>query len=174
MATSPAWKTLKDAGVTSPEALLKRHGMIEPSIDVIGLAQAVDVPVFFFPNDERYKGTDGLLVVHNGKARIFVNAEKSKVRQRFTVAHELGHLFLHNNGENSVSFRNDGVLNTLPYDPKKEREANDFAARLLMPEQLIRAYAHMLKPEEMSLYFDVSSPAMKYRLSNIFGRLASS
>jgi Zn-dependent peptidase ImmA (M78 family) len=46
------------------------------------------------------------------------------LRRRFTAAHELGHLVMHHE--------------PLPGDARQEREAQAFAAELLMPAQIIR------------------------------------
>lgn len=74
---------------------------------------------------------------------IIVNKNHSPVRQRFTTAHELGHVFLHQydrphaDGLPRVHFR-DGE-SSLGVN-REEIEANQFAAELLMP-------AHLLAPK---------------------------
>lgn len=67
---------------------------------------------------------------------IVVNKRHSPERQRFTLAHELGHLLLHEytkphaDGRNVVRYRN--AVSALGTD-REEIEANQFAAELLMP-----------------------------------------
>lgn len=56
---------------------------------------------------------------------IFINKNVPGDRYRFTLAHELGHLIIHNHPED---------------DDIMERQADDFAAELLMPRAEIRPY----------------------------------
>ncbi|WP_295766053.1 ImmA/IrrE family metallo-endopeptidase [uncultured Oscillibacter sp.] len=98
---------------------------------------------------------------------ILVNESDIAVRQRFTIAHELGHFFLHMDKdaqENKIitSFRMDSS--------PKERQANAFAANLLMPESLVRQeHARMVIPVSDSLadIFRVSKQAMRFRLDEL-------
>ncbi len=65
----------------------------------------------------------------------------STVRQRFTIAHELGHFFLHRASSTvfvdaaPIFFRDESSSNG---SQREEIEANAFAAELLMPEDAIR------------------------------------
>lgn len=105
---------------------------------------------------------------------ILVNSKKSRTRQYFTVAHELGHYFLHQahirqksivDGENVLDcdgmlYRDDeGNLTQL------EIEANNFAASLIMPGELVRkAWDQLHSVEECAQVFHVSIAAMSIRL----------
>ncbi len=60
---------------------------------------------------------------------IMVNNEQPATRKIFTVAHELGHYILHKGTNN----RYDKYHRYTPEEIKREFEANDFAAKLLMP-----------------------------------------
>jgi Zn-dependent peptidase ImmA (M78 family) len=87
---------------------------------------------------------------------ITVNSEHSKSRQRFTMAHELAHYFLHR------IYIGDGILEDALYRSKlsnvKEREANIMAARILTPRDLViklmskykNDYSHVAKALEVS------------------------
>lgn len=72
---------------------------------------------------------------------IAVNSNHPAVRQRFTIAHELGHLILHNftrphaDGRLQVRFRDE---ESSKGRVDEEIQANQFAAELLMPEQFVR------------------------------------
>lgn len=103
---------------------------------------------------------------NDGGPAIVVNSDDkiSMERKRFTVAHELGHLLLHTD-----SF--DGICAT--ENQNEEKEANSFAAELLMPQE-----AFLSKLAEYSgiswidavlyikQYFGVSYKTVLYRLSN--------
>ncbi|AWY98863.1 Zn peptidase [Blautia argi] len=63
---------------------------------------------------------------------IFLNDELSENEKSFVMAHELGHAILHRT-ENCYFIRNKTFLSTAWI----EREANTFAAELLIPDSLI-------------------------------------
>lgn len=67
---------------------------------------------------------------------IYVNILDPEVRQRFTIAHEIGHILL---GHEGISYRdpNNEQYNDL-VKRMNEVSANGFAAELLMPEKLLR------------------------------------
>lgn len=110
---------------------------------------------------------------------IGVNASHAPTRQRFTIAHELGHLLLHESRPMIVDthlYRRDEVssMGTKP----EEREANGFAAELLMPAAFVEDEVRELvdqQPnvtarrlvEQLAKRFDVSPQAMEIRLGNL-------
>lgn len=76
----------------------------------------------------------------SGKGTIGFNPTESKTRQRFTIAHELGHFELHKQDsglfvdkEFKMLFRDQ---NSSSGEIRKEQEANAFAAAILMPENI--------------------------------------
>ncbi|QQR82645.1 ImmA/IrrE family metallo-endopeptidase [Candidatus Campbellbacteria bacterium] len=114
------------------------------------------------------------------KFRIIVNKNKPATRQNFTIAHEIGHYFLHKDeiktndnllvdiGENSLDgsnalFRLDAAATT-----KIETEANNFAAALIMPTKLVQdAWTTLKDVEECAKIFNVSISAMSIRLERL-------
>ncbi len=133
--------------------------------------------------DVHYEPFSGELsgMVHRqsgGKALIGVNALHSATRQRFTIAHELGHLILHQNeqfhvDENSpISFRTS--VSSQGVD-SAEIEANQFAAELLMPMFLLNDAIAKIPPNTgteqavamLAEIFGVSEQAMTFRLSGL-------
>lgn len=126
-------------------------------------------------------GISGALFLDNGYAVIGVSPNDSRERKRFTIAHEIGHYYLHRAGNNlfvenqaKILFRDatSGVgVN------KEEREANAFAAALLMPENFLQKEINSLDLSiynsddkivaELSRRFLVSTITMTYRLSNL-------
>lgn len=119
-------------------------------------------------------GVSGELVpLSDGKFQINVSEDDNPRRQRFTIAHELGHFFLHRHligsgiGDDKA-YRSTGVgryHNTM-IGPKEETEANQFASNLLMPDHLIDMLRRMGKttPQQMADELQVSLPAMRIRL----------
>lgn len=111
-------------------------------------------------------------------AVIGVNSTHHPRRQRFTVAHEIGHLRLHKGRKLTVDsglrvdYRDDAGNPTI----LEERDANAFAAALLMPARAVQAQAepHVRAGTTRSALvsalartFEVSEEAMGYRLLNL-------
>jgi Zn-dependent peptidase ImmA (M78 family) len=97
----------------------------------------------------------------------------SEGRLRFTLAHEIGHWICHSQGEAAppVLCRSEDV--GLGADRLLEREANVFAAELLMPELAVRdVFARTSRLDEVARAFYVSPQAMHWRLPN-FGLIAN-
>lgn len=100
--------------------------------------------------EELYKiSTDGFTKVdENDDYVIVVNDINNRWRNRFTIAHEIGHIILHK------TFKESSQL---------EKEANMFAARILMPMLLIKEL-NITTAEDLSQLCDVSIEAARYRL----------
>jgi Zn-dependent peptidase ImmA (M78 family) len=97
-------------------------------------------------------------------------ARQSAGRRRFTLAHEIGHWICHcRAGDDSqILCRGADISADAPSDPR-ERQANVFAADLLMPEEAIRAtHGDGLTTVEMADRFGVSELAMWWRLYNFY------
>lgn len=102
---------------------------------------------------------------------IVVNSSHHPNRQRFTVAHELGHYIYHRDllqggvGD-TVAYRSEGsdTPNEL-IGPHQETEANRFASNILMPSHLISALqARGLDPKGIAKALGVSESALRIRL----------
>lgn len=123
----------------------------------------------------------GLLIRKDGHALIGVNSDEAPVRQRFTIAHELGHFFLHPQKDAFVDYRNHKDTKTDRLTTIKERQANMFAAALLMPRKnLIKDFAKLAKglsddevSSILSKRYEVSEDAMRFRLKNLGLQLVS-
>src|SRR5690242_20712862 len=115
------------------EQLLNLVKVNEPPIPVERIARIRGTQLKYVP----FEGDmSGLLFHEDGYIIIGVNELHPKTRQRFTIAHELGHLELHSHDELHID-RNYRIylrnqLSSQAVDPA-EIEANAFAAELLMP-----------------------------------------
>jgi Zn-dependent peptidase ImmA (M78 family) len=110
--------------------------------------------------------TDGEIsgVIDLNKKYLYINSADSPQRQRFTIAHELGHWILHQPELNSN--RDIAVLYRRPIgddDDRLEQEANCFAANLLVPEILLRD-ALMYRKESAN---DISEDAYLAKIFNV-------
>lgn len=81
---------------------------------------------------------EGQLMYRDGRGTITVAADSSSVsRQRFTIAHEIGHIELHQNNKGLVVCDEEDLANRGD-NQSQETEANEFAGELLMPEEMFR------------------------------------
>lgn len=115
----------------------------------------------------------------DGKYKIYINSSDTPNRQRFTLAHELGHYYLHKNTLEELNgmidkqspylFRSTDIYDQLTTDKRiMEEEANLFAAELLMPEEKVRKiWKHNDDVKELAKFFWVSLSAMSFRLENL-------
>lgn len=114
-------------------------------------------------------GFDGLAVSTDTTKLILVDATSITARQRFTIAHELGHLLC---GDDQGIHEDADIYSSASKKGEGEVRANAFAAALLMPEALVRA---MVAEQGSSLEglsgvaqtLNVSPTALAYRLENL-------
>jgi len=98
---------------------------------------------------------------------IYINARDPERRRRFTLAHEIGHYVLHRD------MLGDGLIDTALYRSKlsdwSERQANRFAADLLMPAALVRGLFRggMVTFSALSEALQVSTDAVRIRLDEL-------
>jgi Zn-dependent peptidase ImmA (M78 family) len=138
-----------------------------PPIDVYDIARnnGLDIIEKLFPAEQ--SNIAGFVTKQDGRGKLYVNLADSPNRRRFTVAHELGHWRLHKaeletNPNRSILFRIAiGQLNTDPV----EKEANTYAANLLVPLDLLEQHKVGRSQEELAALFGVSTEVMGYRLS---------
>jgi Zn-dependent peptidase ImmA (M78 family) len=159
-------------------ALLEEFGVTAPPVPVEDIARKLSARLSFEPFGP---DVSGILFREDEGAIIAVNASHAKTRQRFTIAHEIGHLRLHQGRpmfvDRSVRIDRRDASAALGIDPQ-EIAANSFAAALLMPdEMIITALAQSSPPRSatgtdeliarLARRFDVSPQAMEYRLANL-------
>jgi Zn-dependent peptidase ImmA (M78 family) len=92
---------------------------------------------------------------------IFIHKDMPDSRKAFTLAHELGHHFLHESDKlrlDDLDYSKDDK------DTKEESEANYFAASLLVPKDLfVQKLDEGLDTEELAKYFQVSPLMIRNR-----------
>lgn len=135
-----------------------------------------DLEVVFTDLDE--DNISGATFYKDGRFTVLINTTKPETRQHFTLGHELGHYFLHQDILRSKSgiVDEDATLDgaTMLYrlddgiESHLEREANNFAAGLLMRADLVRrAWRVTESIEECAQIFQVSVVAMSIRLTQL-------
>lgn len=147
------------------EELLNRFWDRQLPVDPVKIATAAGIAVYGRGgSDDGQYAYSGYYRMFNGVPSIEFNVSEAPVRQRFTVAHELGHFALgHDDAPRDVgNFQSSGDV--------RERQANKFAAGLLMPAALVTQYYRnglASNIESLASLFGVSKDAMGYRLINL-------
>lgn len=157
--------------------LLARLGIHSTPTPVEKVAKALGAQVRFSPFDDELSG---MVHVKDGVPIIGVNSLHHPNRQRFTIAHEIGHLELHRQMI-TTNVHVDKNFPALMRDPasatgteRVEIEANQFAAELLMPRKLIEQELAGKQfdidddgpIEGLAKKFRVSKQAVEYRIRN--------
>src|SRR6185437_8986068 len=159
------------------DELLEEHDMTEAPVSVAEIAEANGARIFYKSLKD---DTSGFLYRDKDHSVIGVNTHHARVRQNFTMAHELGHLLLHDQEQLHVD--RGGFALRLRNDVSKqgtdeyEREANFFAASLLMPRTFIER--DLAEEETVDLLdesflnklakkYEVSTQALVNRLKNL-------
>ena len=155
----PRWNVAKNAA----DELTKDFSA--PPIPVLQIAESTGVDVVFADFGQHTGTVAGFCDF--GAAKLFVNRKDSPERQTFTIAHELGHWVLHREEflRDPASYPVLARLSTPNNNNAFEKEANKFAAHLLVP-------SHLLEPvrgasvASLARAFGVSRMMMEFRLKN--------
>ncbi len=164
--------------------IVAARGVLDRYADVYGLADRGPVPVediaeslcgLHVRDVPLDPGVSGMLLLR--RREIHVNALEAGLwpaRRRFTIAHEVGHWEIHRDEIEDVT-----VTRTADYEPAaskkrapeqvREREANRFAAELLMPEPRVHDAVGRDGADVLGLagVFGVSALSMAWRLHNL-------
>jgi Zn-dependent peptidase ImmA (M78 family) len=152
-----------DIAARDARAIAVSRGLKLVPFDVEGLASSVGLRVEYLPMASEISG---FLRRQNGEWIAGVNSLHHPNRQRFTLAHELGHYLLHRdagNFEDKALFRREAQFD------RHESEANAFASKLLMPETDFRTLVlgRQANLEDLARHFGVSSAAAKFRAASL-------
>jgi Zn-dependent peptidase ImmA (M78 family) len=163
------------------EQLLEQTKNSKPPIDVKGIARSLNITL----REDNLEDISGLIYREGNQVILGVNINHAETRKRFTIAHELGHYYLHANNQLfvdkvfAVKLRDHTSSEAVNIE---EIEANAFAAELLMPTMYLQKDFQKLQPgvwdydhwEEMddvvkklAHIYQVSPQAMTIRLINL-------
>jgi len=146
--------------------ILDRFNIDEPVVDVIKIAEESGIKVKEVRMPEKYSDVAGFY--NETEKVIYIEKDDNSARKLFTIAHELGHIFL--------GHKNYDLLFRIPKEnagySKEEVEANSFAAHLLMPDFMVKDYLkkYNLNKEdyvEMSKIFGVPIVTAKVTLEHL-------
>jgi transcriptional regulator with XRE-family HTH domain len=147
--------------------LLDRCGIRQPPVDLEDVVRSLGVPLIEWPF---LNALSALIVdVGEGDYVIGVNQGHHPNRKRFSVAHELGHAVLRHPAGYYLEFFDAEVGEPPNFRYADEREANGFAAALLMDERWLREgwAAGNKDVGKLARRYVVSEEAMSFRLMNV-------
>ena len=158
--------------------LLERFGVKTPPVPVERIAKSLGVMVQYAPFDDELAG---MAFLKEDIPIIGVNSNHHPNRQRYTIAHELAHICLHRPQLEAAVHVDQSSVSSLRRDlvaaeatAPLEREANAFAAELLMPRKLLAGALdeRILDLDDDRLIalaerFRVSLMALQYRLQRM-------
>lgn len=108
----------------------------EPVKNIVNLLESSGIIISEVNADEKFDGVS--FFTDKGYPVIIINRNYSNDRKRFTLAHELGHILMHNNNTPISGYR------------EKEKEANEFASEFLMPESAIKNTLRVIKLSDLA------------------------
>ena len=176
----------KKAEVIEKKANEARQKLKKPNncdISMEELMKAHNISYAFKELTDNISGAS--MTTKHGKKMIIINEDQPKTRQRFTIAHEVGHLLLgHDTPLNTqdkavvnntrrteepsqILFRNDKTSEGSDW---REIEANHFAASLLMPKEILNRKINKIIQKNSKNYlseYDVHELANTFRVSSI-------
>lgn len=150
---------------------LEKLGAEKIPVPIEDIARMLNVSIGAAPNPD----LAGILIRQKNSGLIGVNSDDTYPRQRFTIAHELGHYLLEKKDafedtKEEIFYRDNIHIG------ENEKIANKFAAALLMPKNSLKK--DFMKLFEGRVFQDkdleylaerylVSKEAMKYRLAHL-------
>jgi Zn-dependent peptidase ImmA (M78 family) len=166
-----------------PLHLLKKYNLIDYPVDLdaicrkegIAVNRALPFERFDDWHQNKISGEIRTLPEHN-QTEIWINPLEPECRQRFTLAHELGHYYLDLRIKANFQDTETTLFRSAHQDPIEHR-ANLFAAKLLMPKPFIEHEIKRLKIyqarldvktiQQLAQSFAVSHSAMTKRLQHV-------
>ena len=137
------------------EILLREKVRALP-VDVFGICKRLGIRVAEY-DEPRPDVGDGFSFMLNGIPCIFLEKTENRARQRFTLAHELGHILLGHTEDQKLVNREPS-----PNDDPIEQAANVFASRLLSPACVLWG-CKVSSAAEIAALCDISLTAAEYR-----------
>ncbi len=163
------------------QTLLAKHNIKAAPVPIQKIAKSLGISLNLEDVDD---DLSGFLYRDEKRSKVIIGANKSHHanRQRFTIAHELGHFFLHegelvhlDSGPSAFKINLRDTESTKGED-NDEKEANFFAAELLMPAEFL---TRDLEGQDLDLLgdndfleklarkYEVSVQALTFRLANL-------
>ncbi|WEV71980.1 ImmA/IrrE family metallo-endopeptidase [Bifidobacterium sp. ESL0790] len=157
-----------EAAIETINKLLNQAGQLHIPVDLFCVAQKLGIDVKY---ELMEHGQDGRLQKpEGGRFEAVLNIAQHPHRQRFTLAHELGH-YVHQHQDTmmkeAVGGDNRDEISSLGVKPD-EIWANRYASALLMPGAAVKSYwKNGMSRSDMAQIFNVSQQAMDLRIASL-------
>lgn len=155
--------------------VLKEKYKEQIPLPIIALAKDLDLEVF--ESEDLFEWEAGTLRKKDGRFIIYVNAKHYPARQRFTIAHQIGHYLMHGKKDQErmdlVKYLESGLVpeNYTGMDYENMFEAYKFALNLLLPKkQFVEIFNKSKTLDEIARFFAVPKEIVAIRANNIFSR----
>ncbi len=137
--------------------ILDKLDIKNPPVPIEKIAELFSLKIVYYPKFPDH--ISGTISRQDDFNIIGVNSNHPKVRQRFSIAHELGHFLL---GHDHIHIVDD----TFDKPTDKEQGANKFAAEILIPLEMLKADIANNEYDipALSQRYEVSEQAMSIRL----------
>ena len=132
---------------------LKNMPFMQFTYTCLNLPSKYDAITQYYPKEDVY-----IMLINKNKVTYPFKTSKDR-RLNFTIAHELGHIFL----EHLLIPTNAKTPHEIRIE---EMEANEFAGRLLMPKEIL-LNCNYYSIDSVAKYFNVSKSALLKRLQNL-------
>lgn len=149
------------------EGILKTHWDRSVPVNLARIARAMGVTVALQP---QLPSCALLEISARNQARVTIGAQQSTVRQRYGVAHAIGHVALHHlrpGMQRHIAVAEDFRAD---HSQRWDSEANDFALGLLLPEEALRQRVlteGCTDLQELAAGFEVAPLLVKQRLADL-------
>lgn len=152
---------------TEVKRIHNEFNIVEPPVNPVEIARNLGARVLFVKFSAEFDNVSGFYDCEADA--IYVNMREWPLRQTFTIAHELGHRVLHKEWARSEEYkmlmRDANYLGNEPH----EKEANAFAAHLLVPRFMLDKYWRSASVSDLSKLFAVSVPVIENRIKIEYG-----
>jgi len=138
-------------------SILDKAEISKPPVPIEKIAALFSIKIVQYPAFP--DNISGTIIEQNGSVVIGVNSNHVEIRKRFTIAHELGHFLAGHDLANQI------IDDVFDRSSDNEKEANKYAAALLMPRHLLENdIKNKIDIPKLAKIYNVSEQAMSIRL----------
>jgi len=141
----------------------------KPGMDLEPIVRRLKGKIEYLPLASEGSQKASITVEKGGKFKIGLSAALFPLQKRISIAHELGHLFLHSRyGEVSIEACH-GLNPESEEEAEVEDEAHEFACAFLMPAEIVRKATLALgnNSTKVAAHFMVPEPVARQRMEDV-------